>query len=79
MTPIFEAFDEAHQRGTLFDLIARLEWQMVRCIVSASERVQRTKQILSKTTELLAYSHEAIKRSDELLAMGKRHGIPPDC
>jgi hypothetical protein len=73
--PVFEPFDEAHQKGKLLDQ-TRLKWEMVRCTERTSERLKRSKQILSKTTELVAYSHEAIKRSGELLAMGKRHRIP---
>jgi hypothetical protein len=74
-TPICESFDEARQKGELFDHVAWLEFEMVRCVINSSKRLQRTREILSKTTELLAYSHEAIKRSDELLGDGKRHRI----
>jgi hypothetical protein len=72
-TESIPALDQACQNSAFYVRMDRLEWEVVRCIASTSERLQRTQESLSRTTELVAQSREAIARSVHLLKANRRN------
>lgn len=64
--------DQTCQNSAFYARMDRLKREIVRCMTSTSERIQHTKETLSTTTELVAYSQEAIARSFQLLKVNKR-------
>jgi hypothetical protein len=61
------ASSQARQNSAFCLRMDCLRRKIARCMASTSERIQHTREMLSTTTELVAYSHEAIARSVHLL------------